>query len=100
MTHADEQDGRSETYDYDPFEYVPERISPLTASGLAWLDEQLTADNRTTLHSLPIERQAGVLARLVESGAIRIRPAVVSDVLDSLDDDSDRGDLDQDQEGD
>ena len=82
--------GDGDKHEYDPFAHVPERISPLTASGLAWLDEQLNQENKQTLRSLPIEQQATVLARLVESGAIGLRPEVVSDVLDSLSDDSER----------
>ena len=88
MTDADDQEQSGEAY--DPFEHVPERISPLTASGLAWLDEQLIEDNKATLRSLSIEQQASVLARLVESGAIGIRPEIVSDVLDRLGEDTAR----------
>jgi hypothetical protein len=32
---------------YNPFEFVSDRISPITASGLAWLDEQLHEENKT-----------------------------------------------------
>lgn len=85
----DEEQG-ADGNEYDPFAHVPERISPLTASGLAWLDEQLDRENKQTLRSLPIERQTTVLARLVETGAVGLRPEVVSEVLDTLSDDSER----------
>ena len=52
---------------YDPFEFVPERISPVTADGLAWLDEQLHKENKARLRSLPIERQVTVLAGFIEA---------------------------------
>jgi hypothetical protein len=68
--------------DYDPFEFVPERIGPITAGGLAWLDEQLHEENKARLRSLPIERQATVLAGLMEISAIGVRPSVVQDLLD------------------
>ena len=38
---------------YDPFAFVPERISPLTAAGLAWLYERAEPDNKARLRSLP-----------------------------------------------
>ena len=85
--------------EFDPFAAVPERISPLTASGLQWLDQQLTEDNRALFRSLPIERQAAVLARLIEDGAIGPHPQAVRHVLDTLTADSERAD-DQDQEAD
>ena len=69
--------------DYDPFEHVPERISALTASGLAWLDDQLYEENKALLRSLPIERQARVLAELIETGAIGVRPETVRDLLNT-----------------
>ena len=69
--------------EYDPFEFVPERISPITASGLAWLDDQLHKENKALLRSLPIERQASVLAKLMEAGAIGVRPEAVQDLLDA-----------------
>jgi hypothetical protein len=86
--------------DYDPFEFVPERIGPITAGGLAWLDEQLHEENKARLRSLPIERQATVLAGLMEIGAIGVRPSVVQDLLDfgairASDEDSDREEADR-----
>jgi len=69
--------------DYDPFEFVPERISPITAAGLAWLDQQLHEENKARLRSLPVERQASVLAGLMETGAIGVRSDAVNDLLDA-----------------
>ena len=69
--------------DYDPFEFAPDRISPITASGLAWLDEQLHEENKALLRSLPIKRQASVLADLMEAGAIGVRSDAVEDLLDA-----------------
>ena len=66
----------------DPFDFVPERISPITAGGLAWLDEQLHEENKARLRSLPIERQVSVLAGLMEAGAIGVRTSAVRDFLD------------------
>jgi len=67
---------------YDPFAFVPERISPLTAAGLAWLYERAEPDNKARLRSLPIERQVSVLAGLMEAGAIGVRTSAVRDFLD------------------
>ena len=58
---------------YDPLEFVPEQINPITATGLAWLDEQLSQENTARLRSLPIEHQASVLAILMKSGAVGVR---------------------------
>ena len=85
---------------YDPFAFVPERISPLTAAGLAWLYERAEPDNKARLRSLPIERQATVLAGLMEIGAIGVRPSVVQDLLGfgairASDEDSDREEADR-----
>ena len=68
---------------YDPFTFVPERISPITASGLAWLDVQLTEENQVRFRALPIERQASVLAALLETGAIGVHSDTVRDLLDA-----------------
>jgi hypothetical protein len=68
---------------YDPFAFVPERISPITASGLAWLDEQLHEQNKARLRALPIERQATILAALLEAGTIGVRSDTVRDLLDA-----------------
>ena len=62
---------------YDPFEFVPEQISPITATGLARLDEQLSQENTARLRSLPIEHQASVLATLMKSGAVGVRASAV-----------------------
>jgi len=76
-----EQPEPAETY--NPFAFVPDRISPITASGLAWLDAQLHEENQARLRALPIERQASVLAALLETGAIGVRPDAVRDLLDA-----------------
>jgi len=68
---------------YDPFAFVPERISPTTASGLAWLDEQLHEQNKARLRALPIERQATILAALLETDAIGVHSGTVRDLLDA-----------------
>ena len=68
---------------YDPFEFVPEQISPITATGLAWLDEQLSQENTARLRSLPIEHQASVLVTLMKSGAVGVRASAVGDLLDA-----------------
>ena len=67
---------------YDPFAFVPERISPITAGGLAWLDAELHEKNQARFRALPIERQANILAALLEAGAIGVRPDAVRDLLD------------------
>ena len=82
--------------EYDPFEFVPDRISPITAHGLAWLDEE----NTTRLRSLPVEHQVTVLAGLMETSAIGVRTSVVQDLLDfgairASDADSDREEADR-----
>ena len=74
--------------EYDPFEYVPERTSPLTATGLAWLYERLGPANKARLRSRPIERQADFLAHLIERGAIGPHPKLVAAVRDRLKPDS------------
>ena len=76
-----EQPEPAETY--DPFAFVPDRISLITASGLAWLDAQLHEENKALLCSLPIERQATILAALLETGAIGVHPDAVRDLLDA-----------------
>ena len=86
--------------EYDPFAFVPERISPITAHGLAWLDEQLHEENTARLRSLPTEGQATVLAGRMEIGAIGVRTSVVQDLLDFgairvIDTDSDREEADR-----
>ena len=69
--------------EYGPFTFVPDRISPITASGLAWLDEQLAEENRARFRSLPVERQASVLGDLLEAGAVGVRSDAVRDLLDA-----------------
>ena len=67
----------------DPFAFVPERISPITADGLAWLDKQLHEQNKARLRALPIERQANILAALLETDAIGVQASAVRDRLDA-----------------
>ena len=86
--------------EYDPFEFVPDRISPITAHGLAWLDDQLDEENTARLRSLPVEHQVTVLAGLVETSAIGVRTSVVQDLFDFgairvSDADSDREEADR-----
>jgi len=85
---------------YDPFAFVPERISSITAGGLTWLDEQLHEENQARLRALPIERQANLLATLLGTGAIGVRPDAVQDLLDAgtiraSEDNSDRQEADR-----
>ena len=85
---------------YDPFAFVPKRISPITASGLAWLDAQLHEGNQARLRALAIERQASVLADLLETDAIGVHPDTVRDLLDAgairaSEDNSDRQEADR-----
>ena len=85
MTDADQNhdDSNGATDEYDPFTYVPDRISPITASGFAWLDEQLHEENKSRLRALPTERQASVLAALLKTGAIGVRFDAVRDLLNA-----------------
>jgi hypothetical protein len=84
----------------DPFAFVPERISSITAAGLAWFDEQLHEENKARLRALPIERQANILAALLETDAIGVPPDAVRDLLDAgtiraSEDNSDRQEADR-----
>ena len=56
--------------EYDPFEYVPDRIDQITASGLEQLHDALADHNKRKLRSVPVEQQAGILWSLVDKGAI------------------------------
>ena len=56
--------------EYDPFEYVPDRIDQITASGLEQLHNALADRNKRKLRSVEIEQQAGILWSLVDKGAI------------------------------
>ena len=55
---------------YDPFEFVPDRVDQVTASGLVELHEALNDRNRARLESVPIETQGLLLWKLVEKGHI------------------------------
>ena len=76
MTDADQNydgsNGDQDEYDYDPFEYVPDRIDQVTASGLEQLYAALTEANQPKLRSVEVEQQAGLLWILVEEGAISL----------------------------
>jgi len=65
-------DSRGDETEYDPFEYVPDRIDQITASGLEQLHDELNDQNKAKLRSVPVEQQAGVLWRLVEKGTISL----------------------------
>ena len=72
MTDADDHD-RDESGagdEYDPFEYVPDRIDQITASGLEQLYEALNEQNKARQRSISIEQQAVILWDLVEKGTI------------------------------
>ena len=68
---ADDRGGQDQD-DYDPFEYVPDRIDAVTASGLAQVYDALADRNRRRLASLPIEQQGVLLWNLVEQGAVNL----------------------------
>ena len=56
--------------EYDPFEYVPDQIDQITASGLEQLHDALAERNKRKLRSVPVGQQAGILWSLVDKGAI------------------------------
>ena len=58
--------------EYDPFEYVPDRIDAISASGLVEMHEALNEENTAELESLPIEYQAIMLWKMVEKGVIDV----------------------------
>ena len=63
---SDESESAGE---YDPFEYVPDRID---ASGLVEMHEALNEENTAKLESMPIEDQAMMLWKMVEKGVIDV----------------------------
>jgi len=66
---SDENENAGE---YDPFEYVPDRIDAISASGLVEMHEALNEENTAKLESLPIEDQAIMLWKMVEKGVIDV----------------------------
>ena len=57
---------------YDPFEYVPDRIDAISASGLVEMHEALNEQSTVKLESMPIEEQAIMLWKMVENGVIDV----------------------------
>lgn len=66
---SNEREGEAE---YDPFEYVPDRIDAITANGLVEMHEALNEQNTAKLESLPIEDQGVMLWKMVEKGTIDV----------------------------
>ena len=58
--------------EYDPFEYVPDRIDAISASGLVEIHDALNEENTAKLESMPIEDQAIMLWKMVEKGVIDV----------------------------
>ena len=58
--------------EYDPFEYVPDRIDAISASGLVEIHDALNEENTVKLESMPIEEQAIMLWKMVEKGVIDV----------------------------
>ena len=58
--------------EYDLFEYVPDRIDIVSASGLVEMHDALNEESTARLESLPIEDQAIMLWRMVEKGVIDV----------------------------
>ena len=58
--------------EYDPYEYVPDRIDAISASGLVEMHDALNEENTAQLESLPIEDQAIMLWEMVEKGEIDV----------------------------
>jgi len=73
MSDESETEGESAgTNEYDPFEHVPDRIDAISASGLVQMHEALNEQNTARLESLPVENQAVMLWKMVESGVIDV----------------------------
>ena len=70
---SDESEAESAGEDeYDPFEYVPDRIDAISASGLVEMHDALNEENTAQLESLSIEDQAIMLWKMVEKGVIDV----------------------------
>jgi len=73
MSDESETEGENAGADeYDPFEYVPDRIDAISASGLVQMHGALNEQNTARLESLPVENQAIMLWKMVESGVIDV----------------------------
>ena len=70
MTDADEQDREQGGEEYDPHQYVPDRIDILTADGLVQLHEALNDENAARLRGEEPEFQAVLFWDMVEKGVI------------------------------
>jgi len=66
---SEENEGEGE---YNPFEYVPDRIDAITADGLVAMHEALNDENTARLESMPIEDQGMMLWKMVEKGTIDV----------------------------
>jgi len=62
----------NEADEYDPFEYVPDRIDAITADGLVAMHDALNDENTAKLESMPIEDQGMMLWKMVEEGTIDV----------------------------
>ena len=62
----------NEADEYDPFEYVPDRIDAITADGLVAMHDALNEENTTKLESMPVEDQGIMLWKMVEEGTIDV----------------------------
>ena len=71
MSDEGESAGNGEE-EYDPYEYVPDRIDIVSASGLVEMHDALNEKNTAKLESLPIEDQAIMLWKMVEKGVIDV----------------------------
>jgi len=70
---SDESDDESAGEDeYDPFEFVPDQIDIVSASGLVEMHDALNEENTAKLESMPIEDQAIMLWKMVEKGVIDV----------------------------
>ena len=58
--------------EYDPYEYVPDRIDAISVSGLVEMHDALNEQNTAQLESFPIEDQAIMLWKMVEKGEIDV----------------------------
>ena len=72
MTDAGD-DGQEQSVErYDPYEFVPDRIDQVTASGLEQLHDAFNTENAARLRSVSVETQANLLWKLVEEGEINL----------------------------
>jgi hypothetical protein len=71
-TDDEQEDDSSAEEEYDPSEFVPDRIDQVTASGLEQLHDALGSERKAKFRSVAIETQAAILWDLVEKGAISL----------------------------